>query len=184
MPLQDDGQPRSNNPLETFSTDGDIDLHLVELSETEIRARFGSFAPGFSSNSKDDTLSAYRVEPILTQDSQGNGSDYNHQLQMEFNDNEVQQFVAENTKWRKLFKYPPTNDEKQHATKQLCEELQGRTVIASGLLNLDCVHNCHTELHPVFALAIRMGLENGAQDTCMRSRTQTAPRGQQDYQPR
>jgi hypothetical protein len=32
---------------------------------------------------------------------------------------------------------------------------RGHTVIVNGLLNLDCVHDCHTELHPVFAIAIR-----------------------------
>src|SRR6185312_7362650 len=41
--VNDNACPQHDEVLETFSTDGDIDLHLAELSTAEIRSRLGSF---------------------------------------------------------------------------------------------------------------------------------------------
>ena len=34
--------------------------------------------------------------------------------------------------------------------------LDGNMAIVSGLLGLDCVHDCHVEIHPIYSLAIRL----------------------------
>ena len=138
--------------LETFSADGDIDLHVVELTADDSNQRFApSFDPTGENTSDSAARTHYRIEPILTQDSQGD-SEYRHLLQLEYNEKELQSVGSDATAWGEMF------NRKQNVAPGLVYR-ENHTAIINGLLDLDCVHDCHTELHPVFAVALRDKLE-------------------------
>jgi|ERR1700693_219850 len=47
---------------------------------------------------------------------------------------------------------------RQVDTSRARDMIDGRFAVVTGLLGLDCVHNCHAELHPVYAFAMRTDL--------------------------
>ena len=125
------------------SADQDQDLQLKTLSDYERSQRFaGAYDFG-------------KVGGILTRDSQGI-SEYKDALWLEFASYETigptnhgdgyflpapDAYTGGYKGWEKFL-----NDSKN----------QEPTAIVNGLLDLDCVHECHTELHPVLAMALRM----------------------------
>jgi hypothetical protein len=122
------------------SADQDQDLQLRTLSDYDRSQRFaGNHDFG-------------KVGGILTRDSQGI-SDYKNALWLEFARYET---IGPTKKGGDSYLLPDLDDSekwenflKESKNKQL-------TAIVTGLLNLDCVHECHTELHPVLAMAVRM----------------------------
>ncbi len=165
----DSSKKHSSTLLDVFSADGDIDLHLLELDDVGSRfdANFSPAgalpnAPVFDSQVRQQ----YRIEPILTQDSQDQYQ-YRHLLQLEFADDELRFVGAADTEWGKLFNVPAIREQVKKTKKKTTDNepepgifhLKNHTAIVNGLLDLDCVHDCHTELHPVFAIAVRNHLE-------------------------
>ena len=96
-----------------------------------------------------------RVGGILTRDSQGI-SDYKDALWLEFASYETIEGSHVDDSY--IFPTPEGYTDWQ----DLLKKSQDRTAIVTGLLNLDCVHECHTELHPVLALALRTKDETSA----------------------
>lgn len=77
-------------------------------------------------------------------------------LHMEFHAGEMIKHF--NTSWWKDFRKSvgirqiQTSTERDFATRFLT----GKRAMVIGLVNLDCVHNCYTELHPIYAVAINI----------------------------
>lgn len=61
----------------------------------------------------------------------------------------VQNFA---TRWWKDFEHAVTNDDDETAHRMI----DGATTIMTGLVSLDCPHDCNSELHPVWALAMNI----------------------------
>jgi hypothetical protein len=125
------------------SADQDFDFQLLTLTDLDRTLRF----PGNKDFGK--------VVPILTEDSQAT-DEYRNALWLEFASYETTKFFSgsdsSDSFWNKF----------QDPTKKFLA-LKGywdRTAIVTGLLNLDCVHDCHTELHPVYAMALRTKSED------------------------
>jgi hypothetical protein len=144
-----------------LSADGDFDWHLSEFLQAERIQRVANFDPaqtGMPIPSYDYHPFAFAVNPILSKDSQDEGSEYRGNLQIEFAGYEVTQHVRSTMPsgldW-KQFRSPLSKT----AEKKLVAKLKERTAVVTGLLNLDCVHECHTELHPVYAMLIRLNDE-------------------------
>jgi len=120
------------------SADQDQDLQLKTLSDLERSQRFaGNHEFG-------------RVGGILTRDSQGI-SDYKDALWLEFASYETIDIPKKSTA-KYVFPVP----EGYKCWQDMLHKNRNRTAIVTGLLNLDCVHECHTELHPVLAMALRL----------------------------
>jgi hypothetical protein len=123
--------------FQEVSPDKDVDLQLKTIGDRVLRF------PGNKDFGK--------IAPILTKDSQVS-EEYKDSLWLEF-------ATYETTKYFQ----PPWNEIKFSTRSADYDRLkklyQDKTAIVTGLLNLDCVHDCHTELHPVFAMAIREKLE-------------------------
>jgi hypothetical protein len=121
---------------EDKSADGDIDLQLLNHEDGEDPTSTVKLFPGTSKF----TANGEGVRRILTDDSQS-AKEYRRALWLEFSSYETGFITGPSASrsWQDL----------------LSGHYQGRTTIVTGLLNLDCVHDCHTELHPVLALAIR-----------------------------
>jgi hypothetical protein len=139
--------------LKDYSADHDLDLQLRTLTDLDRAQRF---LPG----NKTGTVSW-----ILTKDSQRH-SEYKDVLWLEFADYEtIEHFPDDhcpNDKdnvggWHSLL----TCKEPHSMSKE--QPIIDRTAVVTGLLNLDCVHECHTELHPVLAMAVRLKSENDVQ---------------------
>jgi hypothetical protein len=125
------------------SADQDQDLQLKTLSDYDRGQRFaGDYDFG-------------RVGGVLTRDSQGI-SDYKDALWLEFASYETIKASSDDDPY--VF---PTPDGYSN-WEDLLKRSKDRTAIVTGLLNLDCVHECHTELHPVLALALRTKDETSA----------------------
>ena len=130
-----------------FSPDGDLDLQLYDFTDEERTLRFRGNGP------------EGRVAPILTQDSQDD-EDYRNALWLEFGGYEVtEHFVSPNddlkdNDWLMFVPAKPEQEEK-HRRDRRTTTMQDHTAVVTGLLGLDCVHECHTELHPVYSLALR-----------------------------
>lgn len=119
------------------SADRDQDLQLKTLSDYDRAERFaGNYDFG-------------RVGGILTLDSQ-TISDYKDALWLEF------------ASYETVDVFPSIDGQKSWQT--LLAENEDHTAIVTGLLTLDCVHECHTELHPVLALAVRTSDETNTAD--------------------
>jgi hypothetical protein len=118
------------------SADQDQDLQLKTLSDYDRNERFAG------------DVDFGKVGGILTRDSQGI-SDYKDALWLEYASYET----IENSRVNDPYVFPTPNGYTDW--QDLLKSSQGRTAIVTGLLNLDCVHECHTELHPVLALALR-----------------------------
>jgi len=125
------------------SADQDQDLQLKTLSDYERSQRFaGAYDFG-------------KVGGILTHDSQGI-SEYKNALWLEFASYET---IGPTTKSDGYFLPAPDGYTGGYrGWEKFLNESKNEepTAIVNGLLNLDCVHECHTELHPVLAMALRM----------------------------
>lgn len=133
--------------FQDFSPDGDLDFQLQDFADDDRLLRFSNFQP------------EGRIGSILTRDSQQE-REYKDSLWLEFAGYEVtEHFSSQPTDpgWQ-LFHYPKDNPNGPSA-KQLKMDFRDKTAVVTGLLNLDCVHDCHTELHPVLAMAIRTRCE-------------------------
>ena len=125
------------------SADQDFDFQLLTLTDLDRTVRF----PGNKDFGK--------VAPILTEDSQAT-DEYKNALWLEFASYETTKFFYGSNSidsfWNKF----------QDPTKKFLalKRSWDRTAIVTGLLNLDCVHDCHTELHPVYAMALRTKSED------------------------
>ena len=129
-----------------FSPDNDLDFDLKDLSRDDVAKRFqGWKPPGF-------------VGAILPEDSQGD-SQYKGRLHMEFAGYEVTEFFA--APWD-MFHYVSSQRVDQQADL-IRSRMDENTAVVSGLLDLDCVHECHAELHPIHAMAFRTRRENCSQ---------------------
>jgi hypothetical protein len=122
------------------SADRDADLQLKAIDVPRSR---------FSGN--DDFG---KIAPILTNDSQGS-PEYRNALWLEFATYETAKFQEP---WNELG--PPNRNRGSDFKRVMMQKFNDKTAIVTGLLNLDCVHDCHTELHPVFAMAVRGKLES------------------------
>jgi hypothetical protein len=68
----------------------------------------------------------------------------------EFGGSEVALYIPTNLgKWSDFNRLARAHQDDQ-ARQMLC----GRPAVMMGLLNLDCAHDCQTELHPIFAMAV------------------------------
>jgi hypothetical protein len=124
------------------SADQDEGLQLKTLSDYDRSQRFAG------------NTDFGRVGGILTRDSQGL-ADYKDALWLEF------------ASYETVEDFPALRDSSHEDWKNLEDLLsaaQRHTAIVTGLLNLDCVHECHTELHPVLTLAFRTNDETSADD--------------------
>jgi hypothetical protein len=126
--------------FEEVSTDRDADFQLKAIDVP--RSRF----PGNDDFGK--------IAPILTKDSQGS-AEYRNALWLEFATYETAKFQEP---WKELGLRK--RDRRSDFKKVMMQKFKDKTAIVTGLLNLDCVHDCHTELHPVFAMAVRGKLES------------------------
>jgi hypothetical protein len=150
--------------FEEFSTDNDLDFDLFDFLPKDSSARFFSWQPpGWWEKSE-------TVNPILTKDSQVS-AEYLGNLHLEFGGYEVTEFFSkpnlpdsERDRGWQMFRYVYASSLAHSDPVKRKEELQrlidGKTASVTGLLNLDCVHECHTELHPVQAMAIRTRRED------------------------
>jgi hypothetical protein len=127
------------------SADRDFDLQLFTLDDLDRRTRFADSSRDFG-----------RVGPILTSDSQPIG-DYKDALWLEFASYETYNVTNPNDKDPKPAGYDTWANLLKKANPKAVTD---HTAVATGLLNLDCVHDCHTELHPVFAMAVRTKRED------------------------
>lgn len=118
--------------FQDVSADKDVDLQLQTIGDRIVRF------PGNKDFGK--------IDPILTKDSQIS-AEYKNSLWLEFATYETT--VNFQLPWHKIV-----------AHNKAFGEYNDRTAIVTGLLDLDCVHDCHTELHPVFAMAVRENLES------------------------
>lgn len=128
--------------FQDISSDSDLDLQLRTIGDLDSLERF----PG------NESFGSMKVPPILTKDSQID-KEYKDALWLEFASYETVKYFrspAGDNSWQ-LFTAGRKKEEYQAVQKQY----QDHTAIVTGLLNLDCVHECHTELHPVFAMALR-----------------------------
>jgi hypothetical protein len=82
-------------------------------------------------------------------------------LHVEFDANETIKHF--NTSWWKRFR-KVVGRRIGGTSKEEKEIVKGRKAIVIGRLNLDCVHGCYTELHPVYALAINVETKVNAND--------------------
>ena len=123
----------------------------------------------------------YELE-LMRDDAAGLTTGNNGKLGLEFSSYEVAPYFA-NGWWKKFrdalnqfsnaweavdggpsdIPSPVVFDEEQF----LQDQVVGRFAIVSGLFNLDCEHDCHTELHPVWALALSTGDDPDAQAWAM-----------------
>ncbi len=137
--------------FEDFSADGDLDFKLYEFSDRARPQRLGSFDPGG------------RIDPILTADSQGERSIFKHALWLEWAGYEITEHLS--TGGWPLFQYFAfqrfSGMDKHSYDAGLRQKFFRKTAVATGLLGLDCVHVCHTELHPIYAMALRTRYECG-----------------------
>lgn len=74
-------------------------------------------------------------------------------LHVEFDASETVRYF--NTSWWKKFR-SVVGTRISGTGKEEKEFIKGMRAIVIGRLNLDCVHGCYTELHPVYALAINV----------------------------
>jgi hypothetical protein len=118
------------------SADGDQDLQLKTLSNYDRSERFAG-VNDFG-----------RVGGIITRDSQ-TISDYRDAVWLEFASYETLQISDKHDTY--VFPRPDGYGN----WEDLLRRSEGHTAVFTGLLDLDCVHECHTELHPVLALALR-----------------------------
>jgi hypothetical protein len=125
--------------FDEFSSDKDLDFSLMDFVPSEVDGRFAGWQP------------KGLIGQILSKDSQGN-PDYQDKLHMEFAGYELTQFLG--GQWQQ-FHYATTNAEVDSNTNTLQDVMNQKTAVVTGLLNLDCVHECHTELHPIYAMAFR-----------------------------
>jgi len=145
--------------FQEFSTDNDLDFDLFDFLPGDSPARFASwYPPGWWDQSQ-------TVDPILTQDSQLS-AEYLGNLHLEFGGYEVTEFFTrsnlpadERDRGWQMFRYRYAADPVARK-KELQQLINGKTASVTGLLNLDCVHECHTELHPVQAMAVRTRRED------------------------
>ncbi len=147
--------------FEDLSADNDLDWSLKEFESEERKQRLGSFNPASGGRLLDDSESrppSFAINQVLTKDSQGDGSEYDRKLWLEFASYEIPGLFSKTTgpgaDWSEL-KYDALRKSQGNVNgaKSL---FSNKTAIVSGLLNLDCVHECHAELHPVYAMAVRM----------------------------
>lgn len=124
--------------FQEVSADRDVDLQLQTIGDRIIRF------PGNKDFGK--------ISPILTKDSQIS-AEYRNSLWLEFATYETTANFQ--PPWDKIMF---STDKKSFDPLKL--KYNEKTAIVTGLLDLDCVHDCHTELHPVFAMAIRGKLES------------------------
>jgi hypothetical protein len=142
------GKLRPKGDLKGNSADRDFDLQLFTLDDLDRRTRFADSSKDFG-----------KVGPILTSDSQPI-ADYKDALWLEFASYETYNVTHPNDtpkpagydKWKNLLE--------KATRKMVTEHTTDHTAVVTGLLNLDCVHDCHTELHPVFAMAVRTTRED------------------------
>jgi hypothetical protein len=141
--------------FQDFSPDGDLDFQLLDFVGDDRALRFSNLQP------------QGHIGQILTRDSQQE-REYKDAIWMEFAGYEVTEHFRSIEDhqptplgWQ-LF-YNPKDVTNGPPAKQVEAELKrrflDRTAVVTGLLNLDCVHDCHTELHPVLAMAIRAKCE-------------------------
>lgn len=131
------------------SADRDFDLQLFTLDDLDRNTRFA--------NSSDDVG---KVEPVLTSDSQPIG-EYRNALWLEFASYETFNVTSPKDPSPRPSGYEFWDN---LSKKALDAKDTDHTAVVTGLLNLDCVHDCHTELHPVFAMAVRTKREDLAKD--------------------
>jgi hypothetical protein len=137
--------------LKDHSADHDLDLQLRTLTDLDRAQRLLRGEPTRS------------VSTILTLDSQ-NRDDYKDALWLEFADYEtIDHFPPERKDdtgkgWHSLLE----SDASYTLNKD--QPIKDKTAVVTGLLDLDCVHECHTELHPVLAVAVRTSSEIGQGD--------------------
>jgi len=138
-----------------FSADGDVDMQLLDFTDEDRAVRFQE--PFRSRVSKEG-----RIDAILTQDSQ-NVESYKNALWLEFARYESTGHFAdsggENADGWQMFHYTENGSHQQSLT----HKIYAKTAVVTGLLGLDCVHECHTELHPVYAIAVRARREGSQQ---------------------
>jgi hypothetical protein len=128
--------------FQEVSADKDVDLQLQTIGDRILRF------PGNADFGK--------IAPILTKDSQIS-PEYEDSLWLEFATYETTSYFQ--APWNEI-KFST----RSKAYDALKKQYNDRTAIVTGLLDLDCVHDCHTELHPVFAMAIRRKLESADSD--------------------
>src|SRR5258708_4948232 len=171
-----------------FSADRDIDLHLSEFSPQERSDRLGDYRADGRPETKDPDATRsdldFRIKPILTSDSQKN-PDYINNLQVEFASFELTDLFQspndlEGNFWKDLIYIRHRDNRSTEREQRLKAQFKNRTAIVTGLLNLDCVHECHSELHPLYALAVRtkcaspVASEENADPRCL-EKGQVAP---------
>jgi len=153
--------------FEEFSTDNDLDFDLFDFLPNDSASRFASwYPPGWWDKGQ-------TVNPILTKDSQIS-AEYLGNLHLEFGGYEVTEFFSrpgppkspnqpksEDIGGWHMFRYEYAKDPVARGNK-LQQWIDGKTASVTGLLNLDCVHECHTELHPIQAMAVRTRREDCA----------------------
>jgi hypothetical protein len=122
-----------------LSADGDVDLQLISNEEQSSPVWL---YPGTSKFEEEGG----GVGRILTADSQFS-KEYRDALWMEFASYETTNYF-----------FSPSTDDSWNNLLQ--GRYKGRTAVVTGLLNLDCVHDCHAELHPVLAMAVRTKSES------------------------
>jgi hypothetical protein len=147
--------------FEDFSPDKDLDFKLFDFKHADLASRF-----------KDPTRPGF-IGPILSRDSQTN-AEYQDNIHVEIAGYETTEFFGPEQAddpflgWQ-MFHYEYAKHPEAYS-KEIQKRIDGHTAVMTGLLNLDCVHDCHTELHPVYAMAIRTRLENcvpgGQQNGC------------------
>jgi hypothetical protein len=139
--------------FETFSADNDLDFKLFDFRTDAPGDRFLSWQPPGWPGIKP-------VASILSKESQSK-DEYKDNLHLEFLGYELTQFLSppnlpeaeKNLGWQ-MFRYENAKDRVARAT-ELQSLIDGKTASVTGLLNLDCVHDCHAELHPILGMAAR-----------------------------
>lgn len=135
--------------FDDFSADNDLDFRLYDATANAVKERLGGFYPGGT------------IRPILTKDSQGEGSEYKDALRLELAGYELSEHFLyggwPTFHYREYEKIKPrTRDDYDKAISNF---FYRKTAVVTGLLGLDCVHECHVELHPLHAIAIRTKYE-------------------------
>jgi len=142
--------------LHDHAPDDDLDLQLRTLTDLDRAQRF---LPG----NKTGTVKTSTVSSILTNDSQGH-SEYKDALWLEFAAYETINYFPHDDPCPKDKDNDKDNVCGWHSfltcKRPKCQPITDRTAVVTGLLNLDCVHECHTELHPVLAMAVRLNSED------------------------
>ena len=123
------------------SADQDQDLQLKTLSDYERIQRFAR------------NRDFGKVGGILTRDSQ-TISDYKDALWLEFASYETIDLSRDGDPY--VLPPPDGYDSWENFLQKTKDNHKQLTAIVTGFLDLDCVHECHTELHPVLAMALRM----------------------------